>query len=432
VPLLVRPPGGQTASTVAAPVSLAQIAPTLLDLARIPGAENGSSLLTRGNGGGLAAAETLYTTQQLGWSPMYAARAGSLKLIDAPALQLFDIERDPHETRNLATVDPAPAARLRDRLRREVQAAARWAVRPAGAAVDPESSRKLAALGYVSGSGSLAAGAVTVGGPDPHERIDIWDDDERGLELSNRGDHAAAAAVFESVLRRDPANALALKFLGAAALERNDLRHAIEYNERAAASGLHQADVLSNLALAYLRAGRVDAALIAARRAASADAQHRAARTNLILILETLGSTRARAGDDAGAAAAFREAVAADPSNLDVAERLAAVLHRSGRLDEARTIFESVLARDSGRVTALLSLGMLDLEAGRVEMAIAELERVPTQWPGAYRAGYYLGEAYRRLGNRTRAREAYARCLSNGPAGDPIVAAAREAVALLR
>jgi tetratricopeptide (TPR) repeat protein len=121
-----------------------------------------------------------------------------------------------------------------------------------------------------------------------------------------------------------------------------------------------------------------------------------------------------------------------DPSNLDVAERLAAALHRSGRLDEARALFQSVLNRDPRRLTALLSLGVLDLEAGRVETAIAELERIPTQWPGSYRADYYLGEAYGRVGNRPHAREAYTRCIAGAPPGDPIAVAAREALGLLR
>jgi arylsulfatase A-like enzyme/tetratricopeptide (TPR) repeat protein len=432
VPLLVRPPGGQAPSTIATPVSLAQIAPTLLDLARIPNPETRSSLLAAGSGGGLAAAETLYTAQQLGWSPLYAMRSGSLKVIDAPTLQLYDVDRDPRETRNLATASSAAAERLRDRLRREMQAAARSATSPAPSTVDEEATRKLASLGYVSGSGSLAAGAISVEGPDPNVRIDVWEEDERGLRLSNGGDHVAASAVFESVLKKDPDNALALKFLGAAALERGDLVHAIEYNERAAASGLHEADVLSNLALAYLRGGRTAAALAAARKAVSADAQHRAARANLVLILETIGSSRARAHDDVGAAAAFREAAAVDPSNLNVVERLAAVLHRSGQLDEARSLFQSVVAQGPEHVTALLSLGVLELEAGRVDEAIGCLERVPAGWAGAYRAAYYLGEAYRRIGDPARARAAYARCASTAPAGDPLAGAARGALAALR
>ena len=432
VPLLVRRAGPASASTVTTPVSLTQIAPTLMDLAGLLNPEVVPSLLASGIEGDIAASETLYGAQQLGWSPMYASRSGSLKIIDAPTLQLYDLERDPRETRNLAPADPASAARLRDRLRREMQAAARAAAAPTAGRVDPESARKLAALGYISGSSSLATGAVPVGGIDPNERIGVWEDDERGLELSNRGDHAGAEAVFQSVARRDPGNALALKFLGAAALERGDLAHAISYNERAAASGLHQPDVLSNLSLAYFRAGRADDALAAGRKAVRADPQHRAARANLLMILETIGSTMVRGGDAAGAVAAFREAVTLDPSNLDVLERLAAVLHRSGQIDAARRTFQSVVGRDPQRATAWLSLGILELEAGRIPEAIGSLERASAGTSAAYRAEYYLGEAYLRAGDRAKARAAYARCATTAPAGDPLGGAARVALARLR
>ena len=67
--------------------------------------------------------------------------------------------------------------------------------------------------------------------------------------------------MFASVLKRDPANVLAAKFLGAVALERGDLDRAIALNEKVAASGQHLVDALSNLTVAYLRAGRVEKAL---------------------------------------------------------------------------------------------------------------------------------------------------------------------------
>jgi arylsulfatase A-like enzyme/tetratricopeptide (TPR) repeat protein len=432
VPLLIRPAGGTTASTITRAVSTAQIAPTLLAFAHLPNPEALPELTRPAGDSDLVSAETLYAAQQLGWSPMYAARSGPLKVIDAPTLELYDLDHDPQERRNLAVVDPGAAQRLRDRLRREIQAAAQHAIPPSAVAVDANASRQLSALGYVSGSGSIAAGAVPVGGVDPHARIDIWEQDEHGLELSSRGDHTGAAAVFELALRSDPGNVLALKFLGAAALERGDLPHAIDYNERVVASGLHQPDALSNLALAYYRAGRLDAALGSARRALRADVQHPAARANLMLILETIGSTKARAGDDAGAIAAFREASSVEPSNLDVAERLAAVLHRAGSIDEARTLFESVVSRAPDRLAPQLSLGILDLETGHVREAARRLEKIRPEWPESFRVQYYLGESYRQLGDSARAREAYARCLSMAPAGDSVIPAARQALATMK
>ena len=210
--------------------------------------------------------------------------------------------------------------------------------------------------------------------------------------------------MFESVLQQDPGNVLALKFLGAAALERGDLAQAIEYNQRVVATGLHQADALSNLALAYYRVGRLDAALTPA---------HAAIHT-------------------AGAIAAFEEAASIDPTNLDITERLAAVLHRAGRVDEARRMFESVVAMAPNRPEPQLSLAVLDIEAGRLHDAVDRLERIGRDWPGEYQAQFYLGEAYRGLGDRVRARNAYMACLGGAPPTNPIVPAVRHALALLK
>lgn len=433
VPLLIRPAGGAPSpSTVEQTVSTAQIEPTVLALANLPNDSAFPGLLKAGSTADLVSAETLYLVQQLGWSPMYAARLGHFKVIDAPTPELYDLDTDPGEQRNLAAVHPEMVEGLREKLRHDLETAAQRAVKPSTASLDSNARSQLATLGYASGGGRIAVGFVPVAGIDPKERLDIWEEVERGIELSQRGNHAEARAVFESVLQHDPGNVLALKFLGAAALERGDLAQAIEYNQRVVETGLHQADALSNLALAYYRAGRLDAALTSAHAAIHANASHPMARANLLLILQAIGSERARADNTAGAIAAFQEAASIDPTNLDIAERLAAVLHRAGRVDEARRMFESVVAVAPDRREPQLSLAILDLEAGRLHDAVDRLERMGQDWPGAYRAQYYLGEAYRGLGDRVRARNAYAACLGGAPPTDPIVPVVRHVLALLK
>ena len=46
-------------------------------------------------------AEALYPLHHFGWSELRAWRAGRYKVIDAPRPELYDLERDPHETMNL-------------------------------------------------------------------------------------------------------------------------------------------------------------------------------------------------------------------------------------------------------------------------------------------------------------------------------------------
>lgn len=432
VPLLIRPAGGAAPSTtIARPVSTAQVGPTVLALAGLPPRGVLPDLFKQSGGLDPVSAETLYVAQQLGWSPTYAARIGHFKVIDAPTARLYDLAADPEERHDLAAAEAATVTGLRDRLRRELEAAAQRASKPAGAAVDAAVSGQLAALGYVSGGG-IVSGVPPVGGTDPVARLPIWEQIERGLELAQRGRHEEASAQFRSALRDDPGNVLALKFLGAASLERGDLAHAIEYTERVVASGLHRADALSNLALAYYRAGRLEEALDRARRAVEADARHRPARANLALVLQEVGARAARSGNMAGAIAAFRQAADAEPSDLDAAERLAAALHRAGQVEEARSRFEAIVAAAPERPAPQLSLAILDLDRGRAADAAARLERIPHGWAGTYRVAFYLGEAYRRMGDGTRARDAYAACVAASPPDDPIVPIARRALAALK
>jgi len=426
VPLIIRVAERMSSpQTVDRPVSIAQIEPTILSIAGLPNDSAMPGLLDREASPGPPIAETLYLAQQLGWSSMYAARSGSFKIVDAPKPELYNIENDPGELHDLAAEMPERMEQLRGQLRSDLNALAKEAVQPAPFRVDESARHQLAALGYVADSGLTPTGFVPVAGIDPKLRISEWEQVEHGIQASLAGDEGAAESTFESVLQADADNVLALKFLGADALERGDLARAIEYNRRVISMGLHLADALSNLSLAYYRSGHLDAALTNARAAMRANPAHRAARANLALILQAVGSEQIRAGNIERSLAAFQEASKLDPSNLDIAERLAAVLHQAGRTDEAKQMFEFVVKSAPDRPEPQLSLAMIDLEEGRLQDAVSRLRGIPRDWDGAYRTQYFLGEAYERLGDRPQARAAYSACLAEAPRSDPLASAAR-------
>ncbi|MBV8566154.1 MAG: choline-sulfatase [Methylobacteriaceae bacterium] len=119
VPLIVHARGRFRPSRVATPVAIADVLPTLVDLAR-PGASSalaapidGRSLLPALQGSSADPQATVlgeYLAEGV-CAPMVMVRQGRWKFIacgDDPD-QLFDLEADPHENRNLAA-DPAWAA----------------------------------------------------------------------------------------------------------------------------------------------------------------------------------------------------------------------------------------------------------------------------------------------------------------------------------
>jgi choline-sulfatase len=138
VPLIMRPPGGSPARRVRPPVSLLDLAPTLLELS---GFDAGSVLAAGMDGSSLSpllqqaprAAEARpsviceYHAEGV-LAPAAMIRDGNLKLLvcETDPDQLFDLERDPQELVNLAgePTYAADVARLRLQLERRLDLAA--------------------------------------------------------------------------------------------------------------------------------------------------------------------------------------------------------------------------------------------------------------------------------------------------------------------
>jgi choline-sulfatase len=136
-------------------VRLTDIVPTVLELLDVPAPDvDGVSLVALMKGTQKATelesySESLYP-ERLGWSPLYALRHGRFKLIDAPRPELYDLDRDPLEQKNIyeqrANIAQAMTRRLAEiSAGRSASARSRTA-----AAVSLEVQARLAALGYVA------------------------------------------------------------------------------------------------------------------------------------------------------------------------------------------------------------------------------------------------------------------------------------------
>jgi tetratricopeptide (TPR) repeat protein len=133
-------------------------------------------------------------------------RSGSLKFIDAPKPELYDLSKDPGELRNVFSSDAAP-------LRRRLESLfARYAPKTdAKTDVSPDTKAALESLGYLSsGPRTIASGA------DPKDRLpqfQLYEKAENHL-LSGRVD--AAISTLQQILAQDPKNTLAQRDLGVA------------------------------------------------------------------------------------------------------------------------------------------------------------------------------------------------------------------------
>lgn len=164
VPFILRAPN-VAPGRVGGIVRLTDVMPTVLDLLALPAvASDGISLvdLMRGPRGGPeleAYAESVYP-QRFGWSPLYALREGRYKFVDAPRPELYDLDRDPFEERNIYSERTSVARLLHHRLRALQQRGTTPPTAVGQPAVPLELRDRLASLGYVGHStrAALATG----------------------------------------------------------------------------------------------------------------------------------------------------------------------------------------------------------------------------------------------------------------------------------
>ncbi len=153
VPLLIHMPGQTEAVRHPQPVGLIDLAPTLRDLLGIETSDDGVSLLSTLRGESVVDGDrTLYIESlegylRNGWAPLFAVVRGSMKIIDSPRPELYDLATDPNELSDLAEERPGTVAALDRRLTR---------IRPDGEAfggativLSPDEEAALLALGYV-------------------------------------------------------------------------------------------------------------------------------------------------------------------------------------------------------------------------------------------------------------------------------------------
>jgi choline-sulfatase len=177
VPLIMRVPG-VAPRRVADVVRLVDVMPTVLDLLGVaPPPVNGVSLVAALHGKPQepeleAYAESQYPLR-FGWSPLRALRAGRYKLIDAPRPELYDLERDPFEKRNLYEERGDVARAFSQRLRM-LDGSVVSPHRKQGS--DPiagsDLEQRLTSLGYV-GSGPSTDPASRPPLPDPKDCIAV-------------------------------------------------------------------------------------------------------------------------------------------------------------------------------------------------------------------------------------------------------------------
>jgi arylsulfatase A-like enzyme/Tfp pilus assembly protein PilF len=197
VPLIVKPPkfGAGVGTVIDAEVRTTDILPTILAAANVPAPPelNGESLapLMEAKRAGQPASERpLYgeTDYPLrwGWAPLRSLRSADTKLIEAPRPELYDLQSDPKESKNLYTADG-------DRLKKMQAQIAEWKAKLPPA---DESAKSNASL------------------PDPKDKVEVQNLLHNAMLAGDDNRSSEARQLLEKALQLDPKSPTALRQLG--------------------------------------------------------------------------------------------------------------------------------------------------------------------------------------------------------------------------
>lgn len=356
VPLIVKPPASAleqapAGSRFTTRVGLVDIFPTILDWLGldIPEGIQGRSLGEVAAVGPVPAkdrviyAETLSPRISHGWGELRALFVDELKYIHGPRPELFDLEEDPKELRDLT----AERAEDQDRLKRNLESyLKRHAVPGLDASIegDEETTRRLMALGYIQPSGvdvGPIAEVLTEDGDPPQDRAVTITMHSQAKQLLYEGRWLDGLEHLERLLRLDPDNWY--------------------YVELAAT--------------AEARLGRTDRALELLRSIptdALVPPRHK--------VLGSIGSLLLRQGDRRGALEHFRDGQLLQRTatgQLQIAE----LFQAEGDEPQAATHLKAALELDPALVPARLALAVIEARNGDVEAAEASFERALSDHP---------------------------------------------------
>ncbi len=385
VPLIVRLPDGEHGGTrVSQPVGTVDVLPTVLELLGIdaPDRIQGRSLRAAwsGDGDGLPArpyyAEALSPRTSHGFGELRMWLEDGLKYVHGPRSELYRIDDDPRELRDLLAADPSAGDAARERLSRFLRSAAPVSSGADASGLDEETRQRLAALGYVASRGDVAVrDELREDGAPPQDRVELINQWSRLRQLVSSGHYPSAVVLARRLLSEYPDDSFFATQLVLALAGSGDVDAALtelEGLEPSARTG----PSLFALAPLLARSGEIEVAIDVVERtlevAPSGSGYLLLARLHLASEAEDAPSESERA---------LRAALELEPRDVSVMLELAALLARSGQSSDAEPLFTRALELAPLASRTHYNYGVFLAEAGRLEAASERLRHAVSLRP---------------------------------------------------
>ncbi len=380
---------------VAGRVRLVDVMPSLLELFRMkaPADIQGRSFwpLAEGREKGRREVyfESLFGREEFNWAPLSGLIDGPRKYISLPEPELYDLEADPGETRNLFPGEQASARTIDAKLADFVRGAAAESRGAGRRELSPADVERLRALGYVSGFSSKSAG-----GTDPKRAIDVYLEVADLKELLKKGDDRKGEERLAEVLARHPGLELPdiFEIRYEMLKKKGRLAEAIDVMRQAMVKFPEQESFKVLLAMDLIASGRTAEARDFCRGLVAADDRMTAAHV-------LLGNAEDLLGEPDAALASYERAAALEPQNGAVRAKIAREWLLKGEPARAQAILEELEGRkavvDSPEfMDAMAGLGQALLAAGQTDRALDLYRKAADATPESPAVWLNLGSVY--------------------------------------
>jgi arylsulfatase A-like enzyme/Flp pilus assembly protein TadD len=337
VPFIIHVPGAAAARIVPDLVSLADLMPTVLQALKleVPAQVQGHNLLPLIRTKEPAEPRNLYGETFLprlhfNWSELRGVESENYHFIDAPKPELYDLTKDPGETRNLFAEKKAVGEEMRAQLTKLIQQYSAGSELAEKTGLDPALMERLKSLGYAGFSGGGSPTITDRALPDPKDRIATYELISDAIAESQHGEYAESTEKFNQALKSDPDSVPVHYLLGLNYYRMREFPKSVEHLQRVMQLSPDYALASFQLGLAYARTGDFDHAIETLKRTLELDPSNFSAAYNL-------GAAYVQKQMMTEAADAFRSSVTISPDYAAGHRALGEMLLYQGQTDDALT-----------------------------------------------------------------------------------------------
>ncbi len=411
IPLILYYPGIKPGK-VEQHASHVDIFPTVCDILDVesPDFLSGISLIPAAQGRKLPDRaiyfESLYPYYSRGWAPLTGMISGSEKFLDSPIPELYDIQKDFHEQKNLANGKKLDTYRAALAELLEGQAGPdRAAAKPS---MDRQTAQKLQSLGYISSPQvskkkeftpqddlkillpyqnrlQKAMAAYHKGDLDEGIRIlrsvisERKDFDQAYAYLATmhkvRKDYKQAVEVLREGYQNCPTSYKVISTFGIFLTEVREYDAAIQILKKGLTLIDYDPDLWNYLGIAYWRKGELEQALEAFGQSLALDNNFPIAFNNIGSVYLTRHQQEKGQPDLQKAISNFQRAIELDPKYASAYNGLGAAYRSAGDLDQAIVYWEKAVELNPNFGFALYNLGLSYLQKGDRLRALDALTR---------------------------------------------------------